>query len=84
MVYPVLCESETVRDGLTSHLEANGIETRQMVPLTNQPYLKRLMGADLEDRYPNAKKINQTGFYVGCYPGIETEPIIEAFHSFFN
>ena len=87
MMFPVVCETERVRDGLTQHLENNGIETRPMLPLTSQPYLKRLMGADLEDRYPNAKKVNECGFYVGSHPHLsetDLDRIVSAFHSFFS
>lgn len=87
MVYPIVCESQFVRDALTQHLETNGIETRPMVPLTNQPYMKRLFGADVEDRYPNAKKINQCGFYIGCHQYLQPEDldrIGSAFRSFFD
>ena len=87
MMYPVVCESEHVRDTLTTHLEANGIETRQMLPLTNQPYLQRLLGDDLEDRYPNAKRINHQRFYCASHQYLTEDDlahIVETFHSFFR
>lgn len=87
MVYPILAASEYARDGLISRLESNGIETRPMVPLTNQPYIKRLFGADVEDRYPNAKRINQTGFYIGCHEHLSEEDlahIVKVTRSFFD
>jgi len=86
-MFPVVCESELVRDTLTTHLEANGIETRHMLPLTNQPYLKRLMGDDLEERFPNAKRINRQGFYFGCHQYLTEDDlahIVETFHSFYR
>ena len=62
MMYPII-----LRDGdkweLIRHLESNGIETREMLPLTNQPCYKGLFD---EDDYPVAKWINEQGFYVGC------------------
>jgi len=67
MMYPIVCLGDD-RDALIQHLESNGIETRPMLPLTSQPYLKKLMGDDVEDRYPVAKWINQQGFYVGSHP----------------
>jgi len=62
MMYPLV-----VRDGnkwaLIAHLEKNGIETREMLPLTNQPCYK---GMFWEDDYPIAQWINKSGFYIGC------------------
>lgn len=63
MMYPIV-----VRNGnkapLMAHLEELGIETREMLPLTNQPVYQSWIN---EDNYPVAKWINQGGFYVGCH-----------------
>lgn len=62
MMYPIV-----LREGdkwpLIRHLEQAGVETREMLPLTNQPCYGRLFD---EDHYPVAKWINEQGFYVGC------------------
>ena len=86
MMFPIRCEDRKTRDALTLFLETCDIETRQMVPLTSQPYIKEMFGQDVEDRFPVAKMVNQTGFYVGCYPGMTDEDVAhidEAFHRFF-
>lgn len=49
--------------GLIRHLEQAGIDTREMLPLTNQPCYEGLFD---EADYPVAKWINEQGFYVGC------------------
>ncbi|MBI2136180.1 DegT/DnrJ/EryC1/StrS family aminotransferase [Candidatus Woesearchaeota archaeon] len=75
------------RDELTFFLEENNIETRLMLPLVNQPYLKKLFGAGLEERYPIAKHINNNGFYIGCHPELgekELQYIARKFDEFFN
>lgn len=84
MMLPIVCQDD-VRDELTRHLESYGIETRPMLPLTNQPYMKAL-GVN-EDDFPVAKRINRNGFYVGSHPYLTEEDIermSDAFHSFFN
>lgn len=64
MMYPIV-----LRDGdkweMCKYLEDNGIETREMLPITTQP----VYDFD-EDDYPVAKWINENGFYVGCHPGL--------------
>ena len=51
---------------LVNYLEHLNIETRDLLPLINQPIYKRLYG-NLEDKYPVARKINKSGFYIGCH-----------------
>ena len=51
-----------------NYLEANGVETRDMLPLTNQPYYKEALAIN-EDDYPVAKWINNNGFYIAP-PGV--------------
>jgi len=69
---------------LCAWLEDHGIETREMLPLTNQPVYKDLFN---EDAYPVAKTINEQGFYLGCHPGMtngDIEFIIELFDQYFS
>lgn len=65
MMFPVLAQSREERDALETHLEGAGIETRRMLPLTNQPYFTRQFG-DIERNYPMAHRVNETGLYWGC------------------
>ncbi len=69
---------------LINFLEKNSIETRDLLPLTNQPYLKKLLGEDLEDRYPVAKKINSNSFYIGCHPYMTKEELNYVVDKFFE
>lgn len=62
MMYPVILREGDKWD-LIRHLEAAGIETREMLPLTNQPCYEGMFD---EYDYPVAEWINQQGFYVGC------------------
>jgi len=86
MVFPLLCENEQTKNQLVQHLESNGIETRPMVPLTSQPYMKSLFGANVEDRYPVAQRVNRTGFYVGIHEHLSEGDLTymgQAFRSFY-
>lgn len=63
MMYPIV-----VRNGnkgpLCQFLEEHGIETREMLPITNQPVYQEWI--DPID-YPVAHWINNGGFYIGCH-----------------
>ena len=63
MMYPLVCKTGG-KGALTHHLELNGIETREMLPLTNQPVYRGLFDPD---DYPVADWINRNGFYIGCH-----------------
>jgi perosamine synthetase len=86
MLFPiVVSDPKANRDDLVLYLEEHVIETRQMMPLTNQPYYKKLFG-DIENQYPVAKWINRNGFYIGCHQEFgkpELDYIIQVFKSFF-
>jgi perosamine synthetase len=65
MMYPIVLRQQHKRE-LVNFLEDNGVETRDMLPLTNQPVYPRLLGWNEAD-YPNARHINDSGFYVACH-----------------
>lgn len=71
MMYPIVMKHER-KDGMCEWLEAQGIETREMLPLTNQPCYK---GVFNEDDYPVAQWINANGFYVGIHPGLSNDDL---------
>lgn len=72
MMYSIVTGADVDRDALTLHLEHHGIETRQMMPLTNQPVYERLWPG-LEARYPVAREVNRRGFYIGSHPAMSTD-----------
>jgi len=85
MLYGIVVKKND-RKNIVHFLEGLNIETRDMLPLINQPILKRLYG-NLEDKYPVAKWINQSGFYIGCHSYMKDEEVdfvLEAFHHYFN
>ena len=85
MMYPIVLRHSNKKD-LVYFLEKNLIETRDMMPLLNQPVYRTLFG-EIENVYPVAKWINNNGFYIGCHQYIEKDEmdyIIEIFHDFFK
>jgi perosamine synthetase len=74
MMYPIVLRNEPKTE-LVNFLEKNNVETREMVPLTNQPVYKRLFGNDFESRFPVARWINRNGFYIGCHPYLKKKEI---------
>lgn len=84
MMLPIVMRNEP-KTAIVNHLEEHGIETRDMLPLINQPFYKRLFDIN-EDEYPVAKWINNNGFYVGCHQGLselEKDYMLSMFDSFF-
>lgn len=85
MLYGIVLKNEPKKK-LVNHLEHLNVETRDLLPLINQPIYKRLYGT-LENKYPMARHINKSGFYIGCHPYMiddEVEFVIEAFRNFFQ
>ena len=87
MMYPIVVKDPKIkRDELTLYLEKNGVETRYMLPLLNQPIYIKLFG-NLEGQYPIAKNINKNGFYIGCHQKLDKEDldyVIQTFKEFFS
>lgn len=87
MLYPILIIDDRIdREKLINFLELNGIETRYLMPLINQPVYKRMFG-DIENKYPIAKTINKQGFIIGCHQDLTKEDldyVIDKFSKFFK
>ena len=85
MMFPIVLRQES-KGELVNFLEQNGVETRDMLPLTNQPVYHRLLDWH-EDDYSVAKWINQNGFYVGCHQDLtefDLDYMAELFERFFR
>jgi perosamine synthetase len=84
MLYGLVLRREQ-KKRLVSYLENLNIETRDMLPLVNQPIYRQMFG-EIESHYPVAKWINESGFYIGCHSYMtdeEVEFVVRAFHEFF-
>lgn len=62
MMFPIF---HTRRNDLMYHLEKNGIATRTIMPLINQPYIKANM-----KKYPRSEYILRNGLLVGCHQNL--------------
>lgn len=85
MMYPIVTGPGVDRDALTFYLEEHGVETRQMMPLTNQPIYERLWPG-IEGRYPVAREINRRGFYIGSHPAMsrdDADYVVSVFGDYF-
>ena len=69
MMYPMLVER---KKELTEWLEENGIETRDMLPLINQPCYKGMWNPD---DYKRAQIVDKCGFYVGVHQDLTIEDL---------
>ncbi len=86
MMFPIVVNDNVDRNELVLFLEKNGVETRGMLPLLNQPAYKKLFG-NIEQEYPVAKKINDCGFYIGCHQNIsknDFDYVFEIFKQYFS
>ena len=86
MLFGIVLKNEDKRD-LINYLEEHGIETRDLLPLVNQPIYQKLFGSNLEDRYPVAKMLNKSAFYIGCHQYLsdaDLDYVIKAFHDFYK
>jgi len=88
MMFPIVLKKNSgiSKQKFTLFLEENKIETRDMLPLTNQPVYKKIFG-ELEDKYPVTKWINNNGFYIGCHQKLDKENldyIVSKFEDFFK
>ncbi|MFH1894759.1 MAG: DegT/DnrJ/EryC1/StrS family aminotransferase [Patescibacteria group bacterium] len=73
--FPIVIKNKKIaRDKLILFLEENGVETRYMMPLLNQPIYKEIFGK-IESQYPVARNINKYGFYIGCFPELEKKDL---------
>jgi CDP-6-deoxy-D-xylo-4-hexulose-3-dehydrase len=71
----VLCQN------VMSALKQHGVEFRRGLSgggnQVRQPYLRKHVGADAWKEFPNVDHVHFYGFYLGNYPGLETEKILQ-------
>jgi dTDP-4-amino-4,6-dideoxygalactose transaminase len=54
------------RNDLIKYFEKRGVATRTMMPLINQPYIKKMFG-DMSKKFPTAAAIGRLGLLIGCH-----------------
>ena len=85
MLYGLVLKNED-KAPLVNFLEDRGVETRDMLPLLNQPVYKKLFG-DIESKFPVARHLNRSGFYIGCHQYMtenDADYVIEQFREYFR
>lgn len=76
MVYPIVLRNHK-KHRLMAFLRENGVECRDMLPLTTQPCY------DFDPAlYPMAAHINDYGFYIGCHQDINFRQMTHLRHTF--
>ena len=86
MLYGLILKKGS-KERLVNYLEENLIETRDLLPLVNQPIYKKLFGEDLEEHFPVAKYLNNQAFYIGCHQYFTKDDlryIVKVFHDYFE
>lgn len=81
MMFPILCREKGLKNRLVAHLNEWWVETRDAMPITRQPVVRRLLG-DIEDRYPVAKDLNENGFYIAAHQHLTPEDLEYLFSVF--
>jgi dTDP-4-amino-4,6-dideoxygalactose transaminase len=85
MLYGLVLKGED-KTPLVNFLEDRGVETRDMLPLINQPIYRCLFG-DLEAQYPVAKALNRSAFYIGCHQymsSADADYVVQQFRDYFR
>lgn len=87
MMFPIVVRDDAPfsKLDLIQHLEDWNVETREMMPLINQPCYE-WMKINVKD-YPVADWVNRCGFYIGCHQGFRKEHleyIRDVFAGFFD
>ena len=88
MMFPIVIKKGTgvSKQRLVNYLEKQGIETRDMLPLINQPFIEKMYKLKAKD-YPVADWINRYGFYIGCHQKMgktELAYIVKVFKKYFD
>lgn len=71
---------------LVNFLEDRGVETRDLLPLLNQPVYKKLFG-DLLPKYPVARALDRSAFYIGCHQymtAADVDHVVGCFREYFR
>ncbi len=71
MMYPIVLREAGQKESLTAHLNARGIETRDTLPLINQPAFRYVPRQD----YPVSMNLIENGLYVGCHQDLSVDDI---------
>lgn len=83
MMYPIVLRKMRKKE-LVQYLESNDIETRELLPLINQPIYRKLFKFNAKD-FAVSRWLIRSGFYVGCHQELmqtDLEYISSTIHTF--
>jgi len=85
MMYPIVVRESASfsKEDLVSYCEKMNIETRDMMPLINQPVYAEM--DIVQKEYPVADWVNRSGFYIGCHQSLgenDLQYIADVFQEF--
>lgn len=87
MMYPIVLDRDRMPKHLVRpYLNRADIETRDMMPITNQPIYRDLLHRQ-QDRFPMAEWVNENGLYVGCHQDLtpqDCEYVVQVFGRWLN
>jgi perosamine synthetase len=90
MMFPLVLKDSAkfTKEELILHLEHAKIETRNLMPITNQPvYTNMSWNKDPAIHFPVAESLNHNGFYIGCHCFLEKSDldyVVQQFVKFFQ
>lgn len=89
MNLPIICKTPKIKSLLIEHLNNYQIETRDLMPILNQPVLEKMNSRYYNNasKFPVAYKLLDTGFYIGCHQGLnklDLDYIVKVFQEFLN
>lgn len=82
MLYPIIVMGRE-RNRLMKFLEENGIKTRYMMPLLNQPIVKKIFG-DIRKDYPVSDWLLDHAFLIGMHPDLTKEDLDRVSSTFYK
>lgn len=85
MMYPIVCRRPGDKVKLTQYLEEHGIETRDLLPLVNQPVYTRY--GDLRTENPVSAWLVDNAFYIGCHQYLvraDLQHVVDTIRAFFK
>jgi CDP-6-deoxy-D-xylo-4-hexulose-3-dehydrase len=75
MEYPMVLKKEMDREAFLLYLENNGIETRYLMPLLNQPIYQKLLPG-LDKKYPVSQMLSKQGSFIAIHQGLTPTDIL--------
>jgi dTDP-4-amino-4,6-dideoxygalactose transaminase len=87
MMYGIQMSGGLDKMPLVMHLEKNGIETRDLLPLISQPIFKDWFVGDPTRAFPVSSELIKTSFYIGSHQGMtgdDVDYVIRVIDDFFE